>query len=577
MDLEELRSIPIEGGSCVHDVLDAFHDTSLPPWTGDATFLERVSRGIAFATFAYDIDGVSIEIAKYATAFERLFERLGTEARIHCIGGNFAERADRILAERWKRHRVPNTDGWSKWEDGRWFSALFYRSMPEGSEVSSKVARAIWRRAVAITEHLTALIREQDIGLLFVVNVNSNPGNFAYALATVLTSQVTGCPVICNNHDFYWEGGRPAEERKDPTAVGPRDHFFKNRNNKWFFHDFEEILPWNGRRWVQVNINTLQSAHLVERNGIGGNDTFEIGTSVSPDFFATCSHEERTRHRRRMACILSEGDATCHSSGVDAVIEEAGAWIRSQHPIVVGRNDRQVLDPADPDALWFLQPTRIVARKRIDRDWQLLERFLELPEVRERLRARPGASVTLHITGPVPVEHKADFERVLVAYRDTVARLPDDIAERVFMVFTVGVDDHVSLHENGLGPLTIADIYKMANVVLFPSLTEGRGLPIPEAAAAGVPMVCARYEPEEVFAAVVGEGLPETHRFRYLLFPDTHVADCARKLQDLITSPEALAAWVDHNRAVARGRFSEMDMSRSLERILSRMASKVDS
>ena len=58
-------------------------------------------------------------------------------------------------------------------------------------------------------------------------------------------------------------------------------------------------------------------------------------------------------------------------------------------------------------------------------------------------------------------------------------------------------------------PLTIETIYRMADAVVFPSETEGRGLPIIEAAATGIPIICSHYLPREVFSDVVGEKLGE--------------------------------------------------------------------
>ena len=112
-------------------------------------------------------------------------------------------------------------------------------------------------------------------------------------------------------------------------------------------------------------------------------------------------------------------------------------------------------------------------------------------------------TVTLQITGPVPIEHRDDLERVVDAYRTTLDELPPDIARRVFLALSAGWQSHPTLDDD----IDIVDIYQLADLVVFPSQTEGRGLPIVEASAAGVPIVCSRYEPDAVFAEVVGEHL----------------------------------------------------------------------
>ncbi len=74
--------------------------------------------------------------------------------------------------------------------------------------------------------------------------------------------------------------------------------------------------------------------------------------------------------------------------------------------------------------------------------------------------------------------------------------------------------------KNSFEPLTIEAIYRMADAVVFPSETEGRGLPIIEASASGIPIICSQYRPREVFSDVIGEKLPKELRIQYTLFPE---------------------------------------------------------
>ena len=76
------------------------------------------------------------------------------------------------------------------------------------------------------------------------------------------------------------------------------------------------------------------------------------------------------------------------------------------------------------------------------------------------------------------------------------------------------------LRNTDFDPLNITDLYRLATAVLFPSETEGRGLPIIESAAIGVPIISSRYSPEEVFDSVIGEHLPEEQRIKYIHFPE---------------------------------------------------------
>ena len=561
-----LRDRRIHDWEDIEAILDELVARDLPGPT------KSFSDGIAFVTFAYDIDGVSIEIAKYGACLEHLFDPPPT---IHCIGGNFGWKADSVLPEPWKRRTLQGADGWGKWEGGKWFDRLFREEMPAGSEASEELACEIWSRAIALADDLERYIASEEIGLLMVVNVNSNPGNLAFALATVLASEWTGCPVLNNNHDFYWEGGKPASERSPGEEPGPRDHFFRNRGNESFFRLFKRLLPWNGRRWIQVNINPTQSQSLIQEQGFDPSDVDNVGTLVEESFFRPCTQEEKREHRLRMAHILSDGEPRIRPVAVQDFLAGASDWMGDQRPVLCGAEPGLELDIASSDALYLLQPTRVVARKRIERDWELVGALLEHPPFREAFETRPALTLTLHISGPVPIEHQTDLERVLGAYREVLGRLPDSIGRRLFLAFSVGTEDHPALHDNGLGRIAMAGIYKLADAVLFPSLTEGRGLPIPESSAAGVPIVCSRYQPEEVFATVVGEQLPAEQRIRYDLFPEGKFgADLLESVTRILLDPASLAERIQHNREVVRQRYAMPEMNRSFQRYLERLRVK---
>jgi hypothetical protein len=531
---------------------------------------ESVAKGIAFLTFAYDIDGVTIEIAKYASCLEELYPRVP----IHCVGGNFRPKADCVLADRWNRILVPHIDGWGKWHHGKWFAKLFYEDMPSGGEASRSLAREMWSQAVDITEQLLRMIRERSVGLLIPVNINSNPGNLPLAIASVLASEIAGCLVLNNNHDYYWEGGRPSRERTPGEAAGPRDHFFRNDDNGPFFNLFRKILPWNGERWIQVNINPPQSTALVQRFGFSKDDVFEIGTLMEDRFFRERSPEERTKNRLRMAHILSDGQPVIRPASLSSFRDELGSWMKNQRPLVCAEVPGGDLDIARESAIYFLQPTRVVERKRIARDWELIGALLRYPPFREVFDARGDMTITLHITGPVPIEHRADLERVLDAYMRALEGLPDAVRSRVFQAFSVGTEDHPSLHTAGLGKLDISDIYTLANVVLFPSLTEGRGLPIMESGAIGVPIICSRYQPEDVFSAVVGEHLPPEEQIQYDLFPEERIGKALLEtVTNMLLRPETLAERVAHNRRAVRKRYSMDAVTNSFRRYIERLES----
>ena len=136
----------------------------------------------------------------------------------------------------------------------------------------------------------------------------------------------------------------------------------------------------------------------------------------------------------------------------------------------------------------------------------------------------------------------------------------------------MGHETHESFSINQFKPLTIEAIYRMADVIMFPSETEGRGLPIIEASASGIPIICSHYRPREVFSDVIGEKLPQKLRIRYTLFPEgkfhrSFLSDVA----NLLIKPGARQNIIVHNREAVRTRFSQEAFSKNFERLLNQL------
>lgn len=565
MKFDEVRDHDVAHGEHISSLLDRLARHRPPPWEGD--FRQTIASGVAFITFAFDIDGVSMEVAKYAQTFEAIVPGIP----VHCIAGNFGDKADAVLDPRWNRHVLVGADGWDKWAGGKWFHELFYEDLPADSEQSTALATEMWTQAVTLAEQLIAYIDEHAIRLLFTVNTNSNPGNVAFGLALVLAAGSTGVVVVNNNHDFYWEGGKAGCKRNPGEEPGPRDHFFRNHDNEEFFAFFQRIYPWNGRRWAQVNINTLQSRRLIDRFHFHPENVFTIGTGLDQAFFRENSTDVRRRSRRALSHVLG-GEPVISTTSVDRFVDDIPTWMADQRPVVCGAEEGQTLDITSDDAIVLLQPTRIVARKRIWKDWELIRALVRHPPFEAALRQRPEMTVTLQISGPVPIEHQDDLERVVAAYRATLDALPPDLARRVFLSLSAGWQSHPTLADD----IDIVDIYQLADLVLFPSLTEGRGLPIVEASAAGVPIVCSRYEPDAVFAEVVGEHLDPIDRVEYELFPAAAPSsDLLDRVTRLLLDAATRAERAAHNRAAVEHRYSLVALQESFEAILDRLETTV--
>ena len=303
------------------------------------SILKTAKKGIAFITFDYGIDGVSIEIEKYAKCLERLFQYDDLTVPLHFIGGDFYDKADVVLKPEWARHKIPGMNGWSKWGDGKWFSKLFYEDMPEGSEVSDDMAKEIWKQSLNFANLISEYLVKNDISLLIPVNICTNPGNPAITLAVVIVTELLGINVISSNHDYYWEGGKA--NRASSEEPGPRDHFFKNCHNGAFFSFFKKLYPWNGRHWLQVNINEPQSEALINKFGFNKNQVDELGSCISNEFLREYNFDEVLSARKRMAYILSDGSPVITPVPIKEHMGNLASWMKSQKPVVCSNAQNQ--------------------------------------------------------------------------------------------------------------------------------------------------------------------------------------------------------------------------------------------
>lgn len=558
--------------SCWKDISDILLSIRKPPSSGNFlsgdAFRKLIRRGIAFLTFDYGIDGVSIEIAKYAASIEGLFPE-EEKPEIHFLGSEYYPQADSVLESRWNRFTLPGTNGWSKWDDGKWFSALFYEDMPENSRISSMISSEIYKQAISIADRLGNYLSENGISLLIPVNIASNPGNPALTLAVVMVTEALGIYVLNSNHDFYWEGGKPESEKLPGEEPGIRDHFFRNSDNRRFFSLFESLYPWNGQRWIQVNINTLQSHRLINQYGFSKSRVFEISTCLSDEFFRNYTREDVIHSRLRMSLILSDGKDRVSSVSVESHLDKLEDWMANQVPCVIGFRNGLTFDALSENLTYLLQPTRIIARKRIEKNIHLLFALLKHKKFLDEFFSRHNSRIVLHITGPTPIEHQNDLETILRTYSEMKDSISDSILEKVFLAFSVGKEYHDSFRKRNLEKMCIEDIYRMATAVLFPSETEGRGLPILEAGASGIPLITSRYNPVEVFDDVVGKNQPEEQRVSYTLFPEGDFPETfLDEVTDIFLHRKKYRKPGEHNRKAVLKRYGTRAFEYRFDRLL---------
>ena len=189
--------------------------------------------GIAFLTFYFTVDGITVETEKYAKTFKKIYPNIP----IHFVAGEIKQESEGLIPKYAFKKVIPEMEAFDAWP---LYDDFFRIKMERGSKAYNDLIGKFWKEVLVLVEKLGTYIEENDISLLYLINVCSNPGNVSLALATVLISEYLGIPVINNNHDFYWEGGsRKVEIKKKGRKKGPRDFFFHNAHVGEFFSIIE--------------------------------------------------------------------------------------------------------------------------------------------------------------------------------------------------------------------------------------------------------------------------------------------------------------------------------------------------
>jgi len=132
----------------------------------------------------------------------------------------------------------------------------------------------------------------------------------------------------------------------------------------------------------------------------------------------------------------------------------------------------------DADGI-FLLPARLTRRKNIELALQVLA----------VLRHRSGADYRLIVTGP-PGPHNPTNKSYLDKLLELRMQLHLEAA--VHFLYREGEDAQTPLL---VDDDTIADCYRLADALLFPSTQEGFGIPILEAGLSGIPVFCSDLPP----------------------------------------------------------------------------------
>ncbi len=532
-------------------------------------FEQKLSRGIAFLTFSYSVDGVTMEALKYADAFKRFLP----DPKLHFIGGEFDPRTDALFDPTARQHVL---DGATGFDLCPIYRRLFHRRLERGSPLYNSLIGQLWGTTLDLVQRLGTLFEDNDIQLVFAINTNSNPGNPALALALVFLSEHFGLPVISNNHDFYWESGHSEIERETRKLdKGPRDHFFTNSHLGEVFSVLQMTYPWEGRSWFSLNLSFHQSGELIRTFGHNPANVAEVETAVDTDKFRPLPRPRRLEVLRQLSSLLGGDARSVPVLELGVAIDEGGVGNSPATPILFGHRAHTGVD-FTRDNMILLQPTRIIARKRIGLNFEMLNTLFEDEEFAAALRTTPSLKLTVMITGPVADGQQRYWRRLLDHVRRFFDGLPAGVRDRVFFAPLFASIDTQAFRECFERPATIADIYGVASLVCLPSKTEGRGLPIIESAACAVPCLVRRYEPEEVYAHVIGEHLAAETRLRVVEFQGQQIQkDVPAKVCSLLLHPQDHTEQARHNRRVVEQRYSMASLTRDLEQTLHRLRNQL--
>ncbi len=516
--------------------------------------------GIAFITFYFAIDGITVETEKYTKTFKKIYPSIP----IHYIAGEIKPEADELIHKDAFKKEIKEMDGFDNWP---LYDDFFKIKMERGSTEYNDLILKFWKEVLILVEKLGRYIEEENIALLYLINVCSNPGNVSLALATVLISEYLGIPVINNNHDFYWEGGnREVEIKKKGLKKGPRDFFFHNAHVGEFFSVIDVIYPWESRSWLNVNINKLQHTHLVNIKGHNPANSAMIGTAVDTKL-KQMSTRDIIKAFMQMASIFANKKETI-------TVHTAAHHIKSKRslkPILLGYKTLKKFDFVNNNIV-FLQPTRVISRKSIELNFKLVRQLFSNEDFSKKFRDNPQLTLSLLVSGPIPHGQQNYYQDLLEDFKKFLEGLASEFRSKVLLGFLFSEFDKHEFRKKYKKPLDIEQLYDVASLILLPSQTEGRGLPIIEASACGTPIFCKQYEPRAVYEQVIGYHLDEAKRLKVLEFKGNKIPKkLITKISDHVFYPQNSMEDIMHNRNVIQQRYSMEALQKNMKYLLRRL------
>jgi hypothetical protein len=197
---------------------------------------------------------------------------------------------------------------------------------------------------------------------------------------------------------------------------------------------------------------------------------------------------------------------------------------------------------------------------------------------RTKLIDNPTLKISLIVTGPIPHGQQDYYKQLKQDFSSFLEILPVAFKSKVFLGFLFSEFDKDAFKQKYNAPFDIGQLYNIASLILLPSQTEGRGLPILEAAASGTPIYCRQYEPREVYEEVIGTNLNEKNRLKVLEFKGSKLSGrLINKIVDQVFYPQNNVDDVTHNLNVIKYRYSYKALEINMRDILKNLHFQLNS
>ena len=218
---------------------------------------------------------------------------------------------------------------------------------------------------------------------------------------------------------------------------------------------------------------------------------------------------------------------------------------QKEQPFIIGWEQEDDFSPAN--TLLFLQPTRIIRRKQIEKNFEILEALCQNKNFLQYL-SKQKKKILLLISGPVAAGNFAYFQKLKREIINFYQKLPLNLKRIFFVGFKFGQDDNENFFSHNLEKISIAELYGISDLAFLLSKTEGRGLPIIESASIGVPLVVNRFTPYRTYREV-------TSGFKIFVYQENK-QDLIKELLPFIIFSQKRKQLFQINRQVVKKRFT---------------------